>query len=121
MPIYPFNGRASGNPRQGYLFDIHEKLSKKQRLTPQEEFLLMSNIEHPTCVPKGCAASAGWCYDFRPFLNLYWVRMYHSDIYQMYAPSKRAIREHHRGSRQFPGPHIGRIVLVEKRGKKAHE
>lgn len=112
MPIYPFVKKPKGNPEDcGLSFTLHQKLEAGERLTEDETFILMNNTMGGS-VPKGCIARAGWCFDLRHLLNLYWVRWY-DDIIPVYAPNKRAIRKHTLGK-------VGRIVLVEKQGIRAH-
>lgn len=113
MPIYPFVVKPKGLPEeQGDIFQIHEKLTDGSKLDETETTILMGRMDSSS-VPRGCASSMGWCFDFRPLLNLYWAQWYDS-IIPVYAPNKKAARKHLGGK-------VGRIVLVEKRGKKAHE
>jgi len=113
MPIYPFVKTPKGNPEDcGLSFTLHQKLEAGERLTEDETVILMNDMMGGS-VPKGCIARAGWCFDLRYFLNLYWVQWYDS-IISVYAPNKKAIRKHLHGR-------IWRIVLVEKRRIRAHK
>lgn len=113
MPIFPFVESPKGLPeQQGVIFSIHEKLAAGLKLDETETMILMDRMDGVS-VPRGCVASMGWCFDLRPFLNLYWVRWYES-IIAVYAPNKKAVRKHLGGK-------VGRIVLVEKRGIPAHK
>jgi hypothetical protein len=112
MPIYPFVSNPNARPDGCSLSVIHERLEAGERLHEVDTRILMDRLDSSS-VPKGCAAQAGWCFDFRPLLNLYWVQWYDS-IISVYAPNKKAIRKHLHGR-------IWRIVLVEKRGIRAHK
>ena len=115
--IYRFVRKPPSAPpeQQGWAYTIHQKLKAGEKLTEDETYYLMGHTIGGS-VPKGCIACGGWCFDLRSFLNLYWVKWYDDIIpvyAPVYAPNKKAIRQH-------VGGRIGRIVLVEKKGVRAH-
>lgn len=82
---------------------LHQKLEAGQEPTRQEKDKLVFDTYE--CLYK----RGGWAFDFREFLNIFWVETKYYGIMEVYAWDKTAVRNHMAGN----GNPIIKIVEVD--------
>ena len=107
--IYPFVQNPRTISENSWTHKVYQKVKKGEKLTGKEQHYLASHLRN------GVMKEGGWCFNLTQYLNLYWVGELYGNIYQVYAPTKKFLREFGEVSSK------ARIVLIKKKGKTAHK
>lgn len=94
--IYKFNNSAPiafDSLRETTTYKLYNMLDKKIPLSLDEKRMIERACNQGSSVPKGLWPRLGWAFDFRRWMNRYWVKCAGGEIVEVYAFSKNnAIR-----------------------------
>jgi len=107
---FAFHDNVKPEPPSGWAYDVHERLTNGEKLTREDKDRLFDSTAFQVYFQSsGIMPLAGWAFDFREFLNLYWIKFSNGDITEKYAPDKTSIRHYY----SWPGAEIAKIVEIE--------